>query len=434
MSGSVIYPVVTLGAGPAGLSFSRHFNHQTDIYEKELSWGGRCRSHLVEGFTFDEGPHSSFTKDHYIRKLFAGSVEGRLNEIYPEILCRYGPYWIRHPVQTNLKSLPVDLVVDCIVDFVKAERDAAVSAENYGRWLISGFGERFARTFPYAYTRKYWTVEPDQMTTDWIEQRIYRPDLRQMLRGALSGDPDHTHYISSIRYPRDGGFQSFLKVLQQGARLNYGCELAELDLKQKRITFNNGFERHYESLVSTIPLPDLVRCIRDCPREIKEAAARLDCTSVVLVNLGVKREKLANCDWFYIYNEEILPCRVHFPSKYSGYNSPPGFSSIQAEVYYSRYRPLVMSQDNVLAKTIEDLTAIGVITKEDKITLAVCQDLKYANVLYLTHHAASRRAILYFLEQRGVHCIGRYGQWAYLWSDQSILDGKFLAERLVNQT
>lgn len=431
MSSSGTYPIVTLGAGPAGLSFSNHFNHNTDIYEKGASFGGRCRSHVVDGFIFDEGPHSSFTKNAYVRELFAGSVKGRFNEIFPKILNRYGPYWLRHPVQTNLKGLPVDLMVDCIVDFVKAERAGSGSPENYGQWLIDGFGEKFARTFPYAYTRKYWTVEPEQMTTDWIEQRIYRPDLGEVLRGALSDEFYNNHYISSVRYPETGGFQSFLKGLQEGSKVHYGFEMAEIDVRKKKITFKNGFERYYEVLVSTIPLPTLVQCIRDCPAEMRETASRLACTSVVLVNLGVKRENLANSHWFYIYNEEILPCRVHFPSEYSAHNAPSGSGSIQAEVYYSRYKPLGMSLESVLEKTIHDLITIGVIAKDDNIPLAAYQDVKHAQVLYHGQHTESRRAVLDYLEKHEIYCIGRYGEWAYLWSDQSILSGKRLAERLV---
>lgn len=433
MSCSEMCAVVTLGAGPAGLSFSSHFNHETDIYEKEASWGGRCRSHVIDGFTFDEGPHSSFTKDDYVRELFAQSVEGRLNEISPYILSRFRSYWLRHPVQMNLKGLPVDLLVDCIVDFIKAEQSGSEPPENYGQWLTKGFGEKFAKAFPYPYTRKYWTVEPEEMTTDWIEQRIYRPDLREVIRGALSDENYNKHYISYIRYPRKGGFQSFLKGMQEGTRVYYGFELAELDVKKKKIIFKNGYERYYETLVSSMPLPDLVQCIRDCPAGIKESASCLDCTSVVLVNLGVQREEVANCDWFYIYNEEILPCRVHFPSKYSANNSPPGSGSIQAEVYYSRYRKLNMSQESVMEKTIRDLTTIGVINTDDKITLAGCQDVKYANVLYHRQHAQSRLAVLEYLQKHDIYCIGRYGEWAYLWSDQSILSGKRLAESLVKK-
>jgi len=252
-----------------------------------------------------------------------------------------------------------------------------------------------------------------------------------VLKGALSDEFYNTHYISTVRYPGTGGFQSFLKGLQEGAKVNYGFEMAEIDVKKKKITFKNGFERYYEALVSSIPLPTLAQRIRDCPAEIREAAARLACTSVVLVNLGVKRENLANSHWFYIYNEEILPCRVHFPSEYSAHNAPSGFSSLQAEVYYSRYRPLGMSLESVLEKTIQDLSAIGVIHKDDKIALAVCRDIKHAQVLYHRQHAESRRAVLDYLERHDIYCIGRYGEWAYLWSDQSILSGKRMAERLV---
>lgn len=433
MSFSGINAVVTLGAGPAGLSFSNHFDHETDIYEKEASWGGRCRSHVVDGFIFDEGPHSSFTKDAYVQELFAKSVEGLINEIYPDILNRFGNNWIRHPVQTNLKGLPVDLVIDCIVDFVKTEWAGVGSLDNYGQWLIEGFGDKFARTFPYAYTRKYWTVEPKEMSTDWIEQRIYRPNLAEVLRGAMSDDFHNIHYISSVRYPKAGGFQPFLKGLRAGAKINCNFELAELDVQKKKLTFKNGFERYYEVLVSSMPLPALVRCIKDCPEEIKAAAGRLACTSVVLVNLGIEKENLANCHWFYIYNEEILPCRVHFPSAFSAHNAPPGFSSLQAEVYYSRFKPLEMSLENVLEKTIQDLISIGIINKDDKVTLAQYHDIKHANVLYHRQHTDSRRTVLDYLEKHDIHCIGRYGEWAYLWSDQSILNGKRLAERLMKK-
>jgi protoporphyrinogen oxidase len=89
-----------------------------------------------------------------------------------------------------------------------------------------------------------------------------------------------------------------------------------------------------------------------------------------------------------------------------------------------------MSPENVLEKTVRDLTSIGVVAGDDNIILAACQDIKYANVLYHRRHAAGRQTVLNWLEKHRIYCIGRYGEWAYLWSDQSILSGKRLAGRL----
>ena len=42
-----------------------------------------------------------------------------------------------------------------------------VIPQNYGEWLHLAF-KVFAENFPYAYTRKYWTVDPVELTTDWV--------------------------------------------------------------------------------------------------------------------------------------------------------------------------------------------------------------------------------------------------------------------------
>ena len=61
------------------------------------------------------------------------------------------------------------------------------------------------------YTRKYHTTTADNMSTDWLGPRIYRPSLEEVLRGALSPSAPHMHYITHFRYPTEGGFVSYLK-------------------------------------------------------------------------------------------------------------------------------------------------------------------------------------------------------------------------------
>ncbi|SFR08774.1 protoporphyrinogen/coproporphyrinogen oxidase [Desulfoscipio geothermicus] len=431
--------VVTLGAGIAGLSFSYHFNHATDIYEKKQTWGGRCRSHTVEGFTFDEGIHISFTRDDHVRRLFAESVAGRYGEFAPLVLNYFQSHWVRHPVESNLKGLPAELVVQCLLDFIRAEQaggqPAGEGGQNYHDWLVARFGRALTRHFYGAYTRKYWTVEPELLTTDWIGRRIYRPGLDEVLRGALSGRFRNVYYIKSFRYPDQGGYQSFLRSLATEAEVYHGFEVVEVDLSHKRLVFKNGFERYYDRLVSSIPLPELARCIKDCPREVREAAARLAHTSVVLVNLGIGRGDLAgDCHWFYIYDERLLPARVHFTSSLSAANAPPGCTGIQAEIYHSPYKPLKLSISGILEKTIESLVETGILQQHDRIILADCMNIKYANVLFNRDYQKNRGLVLEYLRGKDVHCIGRYGEWAYLWSDQSLLSGKRAAETLAKVT
>jgi protoporphyrinogen oxidase len=77
--------------------------------------------------------------------------------------------------------------------------------KNYADWLLSSFGSTFAQLFPMQYTRKYHLTGAENMSTDWLGPRIYRPSLEEVLRGALSPSSPHIHYITHFRYPRYGG-------------------------------------------------------------------------------------------------------------------------------------------------------------------------------------------------------------------------------------
>ena len=59
--------VVILGAGLAGLSASYHLGHENcQIFEQHTFAGGHIHSEHREGFTWDVGPHVSFTKHAYV--------------------------------------------------------------------------------------------------------------------------------------------------------------------------------------------------------------------------------------------------------------------------------------------------------------------------------------------------------------------------------
>ena len=73
--------------------------------------------------------------------------------------------------------------------------------KNYADWLLSSFGRTFAELFPMQYTRKYHLTTAENMSTDWLGPRIYRPSLEEVLRGALSSigpDTSTTSRISAI--------------------------------------------------------------------------------------------------------------------------------------------------------------------------------------------------------------------------------------------
>ena len=234
-------------------------------------------------------------------------------------------HWIKHPAQINLHGLPADLVTKILLEFVEvAQRAESPPIRNYEDWLRASFGNTFAETFPMEYTIKYHTTTAANMNTEWIGPRLYRPKLEEVLRGALQPSTDDVHYISGFRYPSHGGFVSYLEPFRKIADIKLGHKVVRIDPKERLLYFENGATAAYDGLVSSIPLPELIPMIDGAPRDVLEAAARLACSEVVIVNLGIDRPDLVDAHWTYFYDRDIFFTRLSTPHLQSPHNVPAG--------------------------------------------------------------------------------------------------------------
>ena len=427
--------VAVLGAGLAGLGAAqrlRKLEYPIAVYEKSGFVGGHAASHRLGEFIFDDGPHVSFTNRPEIKALFAEAVDGQYFEYQTRMLNYWKGHWVPHPAQCYLYGLPTDVVERCIVDFVKAQYEDDGPVENYADWCYRSLGRTFSEEFTFRYTRKYWTTEARDMSTDWVGPRMYPPKLKEVIRGAVAPHDTMFHYLSSFRYPAEGGFGSYLKAVDADKPVNLRHEVASVDLKRRRLEFADGSEAHYDGLVSSLPLPELVRLIKDVPRPVSEAAEGLRCSSLVLVSVGVERDEgWPDAHWMYFYDEDVIFSRAHLPHLLSPNNVPSGCGSIQLEVYHSETRPL--PTDDVLNRTMDDLYRTGVLHRDDRILVSHEQPMAYANVIFDLDREKNLAVVQSYLDEQGVMCCGRYGEWAYFWTDDSVVSGWGAADRIARR-
>ncbi|HTF68303.1 MAG TPA: FAD-dependent oxidoreductase, partial [Edaphobacter sp.] len=289
-------------------------------------------------------------------------------------------------------------------------------------------------SFPMRYTRKYHTTPAENMSTDWLGPRMYRPDLEEMLRGALSASaPPHAHYVTNFRYPSDGGFNRYLKKFLPMGNLQLNHELVSIDPRTHQLTFSKGLVAPYDSLVSSVPLPDLIRMIQGAPADVVDASRRLACSTCILVNIGVDREDVSSAHMTYFYDEDICFTRLGFPHLLSPRNAPPGTGSIQAEVYFSdKYKPFSGAPEDWIEPVIRDLRKCGLLRDSDTILSRKAMFLKYANIIFDLERADALKTVHGYLDDLGIACCGRYGEWAYLWTDDAFKSGELAAERALS--
>jgi protoporphyrinogen oxidase len=427
-----------LGSGMAGLGAAYRLNTEgaeSVIYDKHSYYGGHTASHKYDGgFIFDEGPHISFTKVERIQKLLAENVNYQYETLKAYVNNYWKGYWIKHPAQCNLFGLPADLVVNILRDFIDAQTHEYGEIRNYADWLDASFGKTFSKTFPMEYTVKYHTTSADNMSTDWLGPRLYKPDLEEVLRGALTANTADLHYIDNFRYPSYGGFVSYLHEFVKQPDLRLGHELVNIDPKERKLRFSNGVIDSYDQLISSIPLPDLIPMISEVPSDVYEASQKLACTTAVVVNLGINRTDLIDAHWTYFYDRDICFSRLSSPHLQSPNNVPSGAGSLQAEVYYSKkYRPLDRTPEECIQPVIDDLKRCGILREDDKILFRNAMLVPYANVIFDLDRADALSIVHGYLNDTGIGYCGRYGDWEYIWTDESFMSGEHAAQRVLDR-
>lgn len=414
---------LVLGSGIAGISAGCHLKTQGEqvvIFERNSDWGGLCGNFTIDGFRFDKFVHFSFAPDEYTKNIFENSSP---TYAHPSISYNYyNGCWLKHPAQNNLAPLPTDEKVEIIKDFVNRKHTSVEDIKDYEKWLRVQYGDYFAEHFPLKYTRKYWGVEAKELETKWVGNRMHSPDLEEVLRGAFEVQDKNFYYTNYMKYPKKGGFRSILNNCREGLDIRFNKEVCAIDTANKIVKFKDGTTAEYTRLISSLPLPEIVKMLDDVPEEVKNAAEKLMNTSGYMVSLGFNKPDIAKHLWFYIYDEDIFASRVYSPNLKSPDNVPEGCSSLQAEIFFSN-KAEIPATDKVLENTIKKLIEMGVFKEADLIVKDIRFE-KYANVIFDKDIYKNRAVVLEYLNAKGIESIGRFGKWEYMWTHQAFEDGR----------
>jgi len=422
--------IVILGAGVAGLSAAFHLKgKEYQIFEKMGEVGGLCCSVTQDGFTFDYTGHLLHLSQPYTKELLSGLLPDQLirhqrrSAIY--LKGRYIPF----PFQANLWALPKEMTRECLIEFIRASCKEVQKGEDFLSWIYQALGSGIAKHFMIPYNEKLWRIPLNEISLEWVERFIPCPTLEEVIDGALGVNLKGFGYNQEFLYPLKGGIrilpQSFLaKVLD----VQLGKEVASIDIEKRVVRFRDGKETTYSTLLSSLPLDELLQRIKSCPEEVKNLHSGLRYVSVINVNLGVGREGISDYHWVY-YPEPSYPFyRVGFVSNLSPYMTPKGASAISVEISYLPSTP--PSLEKVREQTLAALVSCGILRAEDKILAEKTIFIKHAYVIYDRFRSQHLPRIIQFLRSNQIYPLGRYGLWEYATMEEAILQGKEMAEAL----
>ncbi len=337
------------------------------------------------------------------------------------------------PKDASIEDCCADGIADATVPLVKLEGGAdhfMGEPRNFEEFIYKVWGAGIAEHFMVPYNRKLWAVPLSEMETSWLGGRVPQPNLEDMIEGALSPTPKPMGPNARFGYPLRGGFQAlmdgFLPHLKGELQLN--ARVTRVSPRKHTIVVNNEVEIPYEHLVSTMPLPVLVRLMGDeAPRPVREAASGLRHVSVRCVNIGVGREHLTEKHWIY-YPEDTVFHRIFVQGNASPYCNPVGGFGMTCEITYSPHKPLPADGDALIKRCIEDCIKVGFFKRDDPIWAANQVDMPYAYVVYDHARAANVQVVRDWLLTQDIVLSGRYSEWEYYNSDHAFIAGKQAAE------
>jgi hypothetical protein len=81
---------------------------------------------------------------------------------------------------------------------------------------------------------------------------------------------------------------------------------------------------------------------------------------------------------------------------------------------------------------ISDLRRCGLLREQDHLLYKNAMLVPYANVIFDLDRAAALKTVHGYLDDLGIAYCGRYGDWGYLWTDESFKSGELAAERALS--
>jgi protoporphyrinogen oxidase len=423
--------VVILGGGLTGISTAFHLRRPWLLVEKEARLGGHARTDETRGFHFDKTGHWLHLRDPYMKQLVAELLPGELVPVERKARIFSHGVLTRYPFQGNLHGLPPAIVSECLIDFVRAHNNPASAepAKNFEDFCLKKFGAGISRHFMIPYNQKLWGVHPREITAEWCARFVPIPKLEDVIKGAVGDVPPEIGYNVSFLYPKKGGIETLTRALVarlSGGEVTVSTPVEKLDLRARTVTIG-GESVPWRAVVATIPLPELVARLADCPKEIEEAARKLRCTPVRYLNVATKSSPNADFHWIYVPEEKFPFYRVGIYTNAVPAMAPPGRGSLYVELSDRGPMPRV---DDIMPDVAQALAAAGAINSADDVLFAEIKELKYAYVVFDENYYSCVDQLIKYFESNDVFPRGRYGSWIYNAMEDSILAGRDVAQRL----
>ncbi|MBP2133875.1 protoporphyrinogen oxidase [Methanomicrobium sp. W14] len=421
-----------LGGGLTGIALARMLNeHGEDVtvFEKEDKTGGLCRSNTEDGFTFDTGgSHIIFSRDKEVNDFMCDVLGENKDKRNRNTKIFFKGRYVKYPFENGLYQLPPEDRFFCINEFVKnliaLEKGELKEPENFKEWIYHTFGKGIAESYMVPYNEKIWNFPADKMSMHWVDGRIPRPPVEDIIKSAIGIETEGYTHQSVFTYPVYGGIEALTDALKEpvSGRIITGFPVTSVKRTDRGFLVGNGKDEYlFDKVISTLPPETLIKCLQNVPQNVSGACTNLKYNSIACVGIGVKGS-LNDISWLYIPQKEPGKFnRISFPSNYSTEVAPKGCSSVLAEITYNEGDEVSkMSDQDLIRHVTGGLEDMGIINENNEVVYSRVFRFEYAYVVYDLDYLINVRIMKDYVNSEGIDLVGRFSEFEYINMDGCI--------------
>jgi protoporphyrinogen oxidase len=425
-----------LGGGISGIALAAHLDENVEILEKSDRTGGLCGTIIEDGFTFDAaGPHIMFSKNKEVLNLMIEVLGDNVHQNRRENRISFKGKLVKYPFENDLSSLPKEDNFDCIYGYIVNPRAHEAPVTNLAQWSYVTFGAGISEKYFIPYNEKIWNYDANKIGTEFVE-RIPRPPMEDVLKSSIGIATEGYLHQLYYSYPTVGGFEAivhgFEKRVRGAIRTSWPVASVERIGDAWRVVSSSGEERTYDTLVSTLPIHELLKIWKDAPAAVHEEASRLRYNSLLNVLIGCNTDPGHNYTALYVPDRDLLFHRLSFPKAFSEQCVPPGGSSIMAEITANEGDGIwEMTDQALIERVIGEIEGIDFVDRKSIVYTRVAR-FKYGYPVYDLEYRRNVTAMRDAVAATGLHLLGRFAQFDYINSDVCIERALKLASELRN--
>jgi len=192
--------ITILGAGLAGCTLTHLLQKQgynVSVIEKDNDIGGMGKTYYKDGLKYEYGPHILYSRNQKVIDFITSIIDVKPTVVY--VAAYVEGQLVDYPV--SISSIFNLREKKKIIEELYYLNPNAPDRRNFQTYVASLMGKTLYDLFIHGYTKKFWGIDPCELSSSWVPHRIsFRTNDRRLFKDDWQAypEPDYNEFFRCL--------------------------------------------------------------------------------------------------------------------------------------------------------------------------------------------------------------------------------------------